>query len=156
MTLIKKLNIEKVKRVLITSDIHGNLELFQSMLRKVGYSNKDILIINGDISEKGLDSIGFFLYLMKLQNEGEFHFTLGNCDHLINHFHDDEKIEGMTEYMNSRVNTILAEFGSQMGGEKDYIKRRQYAFETYPEIMELVASMPVIIERTWWIDFFYT
>ena len=146
MTQIKRLNIEKDKRVLITSDIHGNLELFQSMLTKVGYSNKDILIINGDISEKGTDSIGLFLYLIDLQKEGEVYFTLGNCDHLINHFHDDEKITGMTEYMNSRANTILAEFGCQMGGEMDYIKRRQYAIETYPEIIELVASMPLIIE----------
>ena len=46
------------KRVLVISDIHGNLPYLKGLLEKTGFCRDDILILDGDFLEKGPDSIG--------------------------------------------------------------------------------------------------
>lgn len=140
------LDVEKGQRVLIISDIHGNLELFKKALIKTNFHEDDILIINGDISEKGDDSIGLFLYLIDLKKTHKIYCTLGNCDHLINHFNQPEYNDGMTQYMNSRKKTILNEVKIEMGGNPSYLERIAYFKRTYPEIIDFVSHMPLVID----------
>ncbi|MDT3495624.1 metallophosphoesterase, partial [Bacillus toyonensis] len=66
MEKIKKLSIPNNARVIIISDIHGELNLLKELLHKVNFKNEDYLIINGDLCEKGSDSIGVVDYVMDL------------------------------------------------------------------------------------------
>ena len=54
-------NFEEGKRIIVVSDIHGDLTTFKNLLNKCEYNeNEDYLIILGDILEKGneiLDTI---------------------------------------------------------------------------------------------------
>ena len=50
---VQKLELPAGRRVLAVSDIHGNLDFFQALLRQVGFCRNDILIILGDVLEKG-------------------------------------------------------------------------------------------------------
>lgn len=147
--------IQKIKlngeRVLITSDVHGNLPLLKKALNEMNFDSEDILIINGDISEKGLESINLFNYLIELKKQHQVYFTMGNCDHLINHFADESKNEGMSEYMNTRTHTFLSEIATAMGGNPSYLERVAYAQKYHQDIIDLVASMPIVIET----DAFY-
>ncbi len=43
---IKKLSIPNDVRVIIISDIHGELDLFKELLHKVNFQDEDYLIIN--------------------------------------------------------------------------------------------------------------
>ncbi len=52
MEKIKKLSIPNDVRVIIISDIHGELDLFKELLYKVNFNDEDYLIINGDLCEK--------------------------------------------------------------------------------------------------------
>ena len=48
-----------MKRVLAISDIHGELELFDSLLEKLNYdADEDQLILLGDYVDRGRDSKG--------------------------------------------------------------------------------------------------
>ena len=49
--------IEPGRRVLVISDIHANLPYFHGVLDKVGFSDEDLLILNGDFLEKGKESL---------------------------------------------------------------------------------------------------
>ena len=41
------------RRILAVSDIHGNLPFFQGLLQKIRFASEDILILDGDMLEKG-------------------------------------------------------------------------------------------------------
>ena len=50
---ILRWNPEPDRRLLVISDIHGNVPYFEGVLRKAGFSDQDELIIDGDFLEKG-------------------------------------------------------------------------------------------------------
>ena len=45
------------RRILAVSDIHGNLPFFRGLLQKVRFTPEDILVLDGDMLEKGRDSL---------------------------------------------------------------------------------------------------
>jgi len=71
---------EPGRRVIVVSDIHGNLPYFKGLLEKLSFTGKDILIIDGDFLEKGPDSIGTLHAIMDLGRTGNVYTVLGNCD----------------------------------------------------------------------------
>lgn len=141
-----KLKIKPKQRILITSDIHGNLELFKKMLRELNFATEDILIINGDIVEKGPDSIGLMLYILELQKTHTIYATLGNCDELVNFLNDDARNVGMENYMNSRPQTLLSEFREIYKPYVNFPTLKKHAKEDYPQFFEYMESLPDIIE----------
>ena len=67
----RKANVVRVqlpqgRRVLAVSDIHGSLEFFKGLLDAAGYAGDDILVLVGDLVEKGPDSLGVLRYVMEL------------------------------------------------------------------------------------------
>lgn len=76
---VKKLNSEN-RRIIVISDIHGNLPYFKALLGKLSFCDDDILIIDGDFLEKGPDSLGTLRYIMELSKCGNVHTVCGNCD----------------------------------------------------------------------------
>ena len=74
------LQIEKCRRVLVTSDIHGSLSCLKNALKAAEFSEDDILVIVGDMTEKGPDSLGTLRYIMKLSEAGNVYTLIGNVD----------------------------------------------------------------------------
>ena len=77
---IQRPDFDKTKRVLVTSDIHGNLPYLKGLLKKVGFCEDDILIINGDFLEKGPLSLETLRYIMELAKKGNVYPVMGDCD----------------------------------------------------------------------------
>ena len=50
---IRRLTVPRGRRILVISDIHGNIPYFEGALKLAGFSDRDELIINGDFLEKG-------------------------------------------------------------------------------------------------------
>lgn len=146
----RELKLEKDRRVIITSDVHANLPLFQELLEKVNYTTEDYLFINGDLCEKGPDSLSTVAFARKLSAESERVFiTKGNCD--VVHEYVFNNVEGIKNYMRQRENSILNEmihhhgktldefatlqelgefYRSHFGGELDWLDSLPIAFET--------------------------
>ena len=55
---------EPDRRIIAVSDIHGNLPFFLALMEKVGLTPHDILVLNGDLLEKGRDSLPLLRHLM--------------------------------------------------------------------------------------------
>lgn len=68
------------RRTLVTCDIHGHTGLFKKLLADAGFSDSDLLIIIGDIVEKGPDSLGTLRYVMELTKRGNTIPLMGNVD----------------------------------------------------------------------------
>ncbi|MBQ9710050.1 MAG: metallophosphoesterase, partial [Clostridia bacterium] len=77
------MNIEHTKgRLLVTSDIHGHIEHLKAVLQKARFDGDDLLLIVGDMLDKGPKSLETLRYVMKLCAEGRALVTMGNVDYL--------------------------------------------------------------------------
>ena len=74
--------IQPGRRVIAISDIHGNLPYLQGLLKKVKFSRDDVLILVGDLLEKGQYSLGVLRYVMELQKTHTVYPLCGNCDYI--------------------------------------------------------------------------
>ncbi len=52
----------------VISDIHGEYELFLSLLRKIKFSKNDVLFVLGDMIDKGAESLKLLKYISSLDN----------------------------------------------------------------------------------------
>ena len=89
------------KRILVVSDIHGNLPYLQGALDKVGFCDDDILIIDGDFLEKGRQSLDTLHYVMELAEKGNTYVLRGNCDgwHAPFDTPGEDALRGLLHYM---------------------------------------------------------
>jgi protein phosphatase len=111
---IKELSIPNNAKVIVISDIHGELELFKMLLKKVNFSTGDYLIINGYLCEKGSNSKGVVSYLMELSaSNPKVHVTEGNCDTLVEDLLNENP--KLINYLCTRQHSILNEWLEQLG-----------------------------------------
>ena len=65
--VVRPLSLPADRRVLVISDIHGNLPFLKGLLKKVQFSTDDILLVLGDILEKSTGGLDTLRYLMDLR-----------------------------------------------------------------------------------------
>ena len=78
--VICSMDIPRGKRILVTSDILGHVEHLQNVLRLAEFHADDVLVIVGDILEKGPDSLAALRYIMQLCQNGNTIALMGNVD----------------------------------------------------------------------------
>ena len=74
--------IEPGRRVIAISDIHGNLPFLKGLLERVALTADDVLILVGDLLEKGRDSLATLRWVMELQEKYTVYPLCGNCDYI--------------------------------------------------------------------------
>ena len=67
-------------RILVISDIHGNLVYLKGLLDKLALRRSDHLVLLGDIVEKGPENLATLRYILSLRECCDLHTVLGNCD----------------------------------------------------------------------------
>ncbi len=77
---IKKMEIPKGRRILVTSDIHGNASLLKRLLKEAEFSGEDMLFILGDLIEKGPESLAALRYVSGLSGMENVQVLIGNVD----------------------------------------------------------------------------
>jgi len=136
---------QRGKRTIVISDIHGELDLFKAILEQVGFNGDDILIINGDILDKGQNSLGTMKYIRKLTEAGNVYMIEGNCDR----FFDELEEEWLYPYMDYRY-TVAHEFLKETGTTlNDYKTQRDFAeavLNVYGDYQTWFRSLPTAIE----------
>ncbi|HHT7189382.1 TPA: metallophosphoesterase [Bacillus cereus] len=113
MEKIEKLSIPHDARIIVISDIHGELNLLKELLHKVNVKDEDYLIINGDLCEKGKDSIGVVNYVMNLvKNNSNVRVVEGNCEVLVDALLNENP--GLINYLCTRKHSIFNEWLEQL------------------------------------------
>ncbi len=142
------------QRVLAISDIHGNLAMLKGVLAKVGFQAGDVLILVGDLLEKGQDSLAVLRYLMELSNTHTVYPLCGNCDHIDRAFLEgrrgaDENLWPVFRFWGERalVNQLGAELGLPLPQQAaDLVQLRQAIRTHYPRETDFLLGMPHILE----------
>ena len=149
MIEVQQLEVDKSKRSIIISDIHANLTLFKRLLRKVNYTTDDYLFINGDLCEKGPESLAVIEYIREIYNQSDnVYITKGNCD--VVHRYVFNGSEGIVSYMarqkNSILNEMLAKYDKSLEDFRDLSQLTRFYRQHFHEELEWLESLPIAYE----------
>ena len=73
----KRLHIGPGRRIVAISDIHGKLDYLKGLLEKCDLRPDDVIVLVGDLLEKGPDPLGTLRYVMELSKQREVHAVCG-------------------------------------------------------------------------------
>lgn len=149
MEKIQKLLISKGVRVIVISDIHGELNLLKELLHKVNFKDDDYLIINGDLCEKGNDSIGVVNYVMDLVvSKPNVYVIEGNCEAVVEAFVNENP--ALINYLCTRKNTIfnewLAKLNVTVNEESDICEVKNILMGRFSKEIKWLTELPTAIE----------
>lgn len=87
---VARARFEAGRRIIVMSDLHGEPSFFDGALRAVDFGPRDILVLVGDLMEKGADSLGLLHRVMELARDHTVYAVCGNCDELVYRFADTD------------------------------------------------------------------
>ena len=162
------------RRVIAVSDIHGNLPFLKGILEKVRFTPEDVLVIVGDLLEKGRDSLATLRYVLELRKTHTVYTLCGNCDYIDRMFLEGGKPDDAFSIQMNRRNGAPADYASvdeelwpilsefwqersvlmQMAAEVGVVPRhmddlpalRAALLEHFPEETGFLLGMPHILE----------
>ncbi|NLD88670.1 MAG: serine/threonine protein phosphatase, partial [Clostridiales bacterium] len=119
-----------------------------------GYNANDILIINGDLTERGCNSLEVIRYIMELSEKNTVYTVMGNVDHFIYLLISDpgavpDEIVGrlIREKSTRRiVHEMCQELGIKVSDSTNIGALRRHFAETYKREVDFLRSLPTIIE----------
>lgn len=136
-TTIEKIRTEPAQRLLVVSDIHGHLDHLIQLLKKMEYDGNDILIIVGDLIDKGPESLRTVQYVMDLCRQHPVYVSMGNVDiDRAQRVFDDspEAGERFAEYLHEMEKRWKSSICQEMLGDMG-INISQVTAENAPEYM---------------------
>ncbi len=141
------------QRVIAVSDIHGNLSFLKGVLAKACFSPEDVLVLVGDLFEKGQESLAVMRYLMELGKTHTVYPLCGNCDYIDRVFLEgqagvDEKMWPVFQFWGKR--SLVLQLGEELGifpqSVEDLDGLRRAILERRPAEAEFLLTMPHIME----------
>ncbi len=148
--IVARADFPKGHRVAAVSDIHGNLPFFRALMEKINLSPDDILVLVGDLLEKGRDSLALLRYVMELERTHTVYSLCGNCDGLVLRFFETGALDGrfFSTYLPRHPESTLRQLAREGGFEQleDLPRLRRNLREAYPEVRAWLGRMPTVLE----------
>ena len=155
--VVRRVSFPAGRRVLVVSDIHGHLEYLRGLLAKCAFSPADILVIDGDILEKGPEPLATLRYVMALARDYTVYTVCGNCDHwqdFCDRPSSPERDESYRRYLLGKNKGWGDGVIAQMLREQDIAvtegmelePARAILREAYREEFDFLRSLPHILE----------
>lgn len=151
---VQNVSIPKGCRVIAISDIHGSCDVLKKLLKKVSLSPEDILVLVGDVLEKGTQSLETVRYLMELAESHTIYKAAGNVDVLYEDIFEAftrENGETLMSYLlrKDRKQGILhqmsREIGFEISEDMDIFAWWRALKERFPKELEFLRGWPQII-----------
>ena len=150
---VERLELPPGRRILVMSDIHGNLPYFEGLLRENGFSGQDVLILDGDLLEKGAQSLALLRRVMAMAQEGNTHTVRGNCDGWHGIFRpgrgpeDDAHFLRYVQYKRCGLLwDMLLELGLDPLALRDFTPVKPRLLDAFPEEWAFLRSLPDALE----------
>lgn len=150
--VVRHISLPAGRRVLVISDIHGMLTWLQALLERVAFTQDDVLILLGDLLEKGPESLETLRYVIALSQTHTVYTVAGNCDGLVMALEPTAEFsqQGIMSYMKghpeSVVHQMAAEIGLVLESAEDLPRVRQGIFEHFAPELDFLAGLPTILE----------
>ena len=157
-TTIQHIEAAPGQRILVVSDIHGHFNYLVQLLKKMEYSGDDILVIVGDLIDKGPESLRVVQYVMDLCRQHPVYVSAGNVDMgrlwMIENDSQEEaenfigNLKWNQEYWESSFcQEMLSDIGISLGQltTENVLDYKRKMKEHFQEELEFLRSRPVIL-----------
>ena len=141
------------RRVLAISDIHGNLPFLKGVLEKANFSPADVLVLVGDLFEKGRDSLALLRFLLELGQRHTVYPLCGNCDHIDRVFLGgrpgvDQSLWPVFQAWRERslILQMAGELGLTLRAPEDLPGIRRAILDHFPRETGFLLGLPHILE----------
>ena len=138
------------RRIIAVSDIHGNLPFFQALMGQVGLTPDDILVLVGDMLEKGRDSLPLLRHLMELSRTHTLCPVCGNCDELVLNFFETDRMDQrfFSSYLPRHPESAIRQMAREGGFEQleDLPRLRAGLRAAFPEEWAWLKALPTVLE----------
>lgn len=154
---VERFHLGPDRRIVAISDIHGNLPYLIGLLAKCALTDRDVIVLVGDLLEKGPDSLGTLRYVMDLSRQREVHTVCGNCDFWQNFCDLPEDPEQNAFYLRYLVGKnrgwgdgliaqMLREQGMEISWDMDLTEAKQIIREKYQPELDFLRQLPHILQ----------
>ncbi|MFU0827114.1 MAG: Metallophosphoesterase [Lachnoclostridium sp.] len=147
---VKRIDIEKNKRMIAISDIHGNLQGLKELLKKVGFCPDDYLFFVGDMVEKGPRNLDTLRYIMHLEKNYKVYVVRGNCDYVACEINNENSHPELLNYMLRRKKSLLNEMCESLSininKNTDLKEVKKLLNRYFKKELDWIANLPDIIE----------
>ena len=148
---------KKGQRILVTSDIHGHPDHLRGVLDASGFCADDLLVIVGDVVEKGPDSLGALRLVMELASHGNALVLLGNVDawrvQMTEGVNEDNAVDfwdylcGLHDWCGSSFYAEMAqECGHTLTSAEDVLQAKEAILAHFREELDFLASRPTVLQ----------
>ena len=156
-TRIKRVQIPENARLMMISDIHGHASGLRALLKQTDFNKRDVLVIVGDLLEKGDENLQLVRDVMKLCEEYNVYVLTGNVDvSRLNMLMTDDpsfqqrllkaSMKNKQWWPSSILEEMCTEIGVKMDEQMDtqsvYPRLRQH----FKKELDFIANLPVILE----------
>ena len=100
----------------VLSDIHGHLDYFEDILRKIKFSKEDTMYIIGDCIDRGPNPIGLLKRVKELKN---VHFLLGNHEQMMLQAIKDKNQQALHNWLANGGSVTFEQFAALPKSEQD-------------------------------------
>lgn len=149
-------SIERGRRVLVTSDIHGHVEHLKGVLARAHFSQDDVLIINGDLTEKGPASLECIRYVLELMRDHTVYYLSGNVDfwrvNAIRTLSSENADRFIASVLNLRLwkgtslfDEMASELGIPLNTAEDAINAKEAILSAFSEEISLLENAPTVL-----------
>lgn len=103
-------------REIVISDIHGDLDTYEKLLKKLDYKpGADRLILLGDLVEKGTQNLPLLRRIMQQTKEENVHCIKGNCDFTATNFLLSYRLDYIHKILMERKKSLIHEMIDEAG-----------------------------------------
>ncbi|MGN7388387.1 metallophosphoesterase family protein [Sporosarcina sp. SAFN-015] len=140
-----------MKRTLVISDIHGELELFEELLQRTGYdSTQDQLVLLGDYIDRGPHSKEVLDKVMELKSEGAIVLKGNHDEMLVKAFRTNEERAWKNWTNRNGGDATLKSYGFseeefKVGEEEPFVKPEIHSVEL-EEHIQFIQTLDYYLE----------
>lgn len=138
------------RRIIAVSDVHGNLPFFRGLMEQIALTPRDILVLVGDVLEKGRESLALLRHVMELSRTHTVYYLCGNCDGLVLRFFETDALDErfFSSYLPQHPESCLRQMAREGGFDQveDLPRLRRDLRAAFPREWAFLRAMPTILE----------
>ena len=157
ITTLQRVSFPDGRRVLMISDIHAHADGLRAILDQAGFSHDDILVIVGDVIEKGPQSLEALRLVMDLCRAYTVYPVMGNVDLWRLEYLEATDPEKWRELAASSIRCknwwgssllyeMCAELGTELTPETDIVPLIPHIQARFAPEVDFISRMPTILE----------